>query len=174
MRNCSSEFKRALQPAIARVCRQLRREALPLFYSLNEFDICMARVSRCEDKYWGPCQATGISDAAKWLIPLRPRNVKCIRKIVVHLTHRADCSTLTDEMWMPLEGVKYLKELSYEEDEELIGEHGSYYTKQDLENDEIPGWVSNDEEDDYDGEYSDDYEWSDEENSPDEGEEDEN
>lgn len=65
----------AQQPALTRVCRQLRREALPLFYQLNH--------SRT---FLHPVDYDGISTEAvnMWLKTIGPRNTRDIRSFTVH------------------------------------------------------------------------------------------
>ena len=68
--------KACTQPAITQVCRQLRHEALPLYYELNGFMVTMR-----EDILMAKRSSKTV--LAKWLRAIGPENIKRIRKIGV-------------------------------------------------------------------------------------------
>ena len=65
------------QPNITKVCRQLRSEALPLYYQLNEFAVSLEEPTDELDGDFGEAYF------ARWLKSIGPRNFMYIRKLTV-------------------------------------------------------------------------------------------
>ncbi|KAK5127818.1 hypothetical protein LTR85_004934 [Meristemomyces frigidus] len=67
----------AAQPDITRVCRQIRQEALPMFYGLNQFDV---HIHRCDFAYF-----------IDYMDTIGEHNRKHIKIVVLQLMDRLTC-----------------------------------------------------------------------------------
>ncbi|KAK4958077.1 hypothetical protein LTR10_004502 [Elasticomyces elasticus] len=87
-----AEFRQPIyapsQPPLSRVCRQLREESLPMFYSTCEFDFRLQRFQRGYDGRTpptGPCRVTICDRMLLFLHSTLARYLACIRTIWIGL-----------------------------------------------------------------------------------------
>lgn len=66
-----------MQPAVTRVCRQIRDESLPLFYGVNVFDF---HVHRCDFDYF-----------FEWMRNIGVQNRKCVQTVRFTLKNMWSC-----------------------------------------------------------------------------------
>lgn len=69
------------QPAITKVCRQLRQETLPIYYGANEF-VIPAQVAWTQDA-WMARVRVSYPLAKRWLRAIGPDNVRLLRHVTV-------------------------------------------------------------------------------------------
>lgn len=78
-----------LQPAVTRACQQMRREALPIFYKLNDFAVCLAYSRYLHD-------TPGIKFLLSWLKAIGTKNTSNLRRLTIHYTREADKQAILD------------------------------------------------------------------------------
>ncbi|KAK5137950.1 hypothetical protein LTR08_005746 [Meristemomyces frigidus] len=97
--------KGPLQPPITKVCRQLRCEALPLYYELNEFAVSLEVLNAFGTKV----PVDGPAVVARWLKAIGPENIKHICKLVVFARKqymRRRSSNVTLQRFLDRKGVE--------------------------------------------------------------------
>ncbi|KAF2173732.1 hypothetical protein M409DRAFT_16006 [Zasmidium cellare ATCC 36951] len=111
LRPYHEQYVHGMQPAITRVSRQLRQEALPLFYQINVFAVCLARDARVRDEEWwwhspSPLDKeakhlAGVELLSNWLLAIGEKNVSNLVKITAHYTEEDQKKALLDMDLVP-------------------------------------------------------------------------
>ncbi|KAK4498070.1 hypothetical protein PRZ48_010726 [Zasmidium cellare] len=106
------EYVHGEQPAITRVSRQLRQEALPLFYHVNVFAVCLARDAHPPDpNTWYFARylenqdksVGGVELLANWLVGIGEKNVSDLAKITAHYTEEKEKEWLLELDLVPVD-----------------------------------------------------------------------
>ncbi|KAK5257078.1 hypothetical protein LTR16_001669 [Cryomyces antarcticus] len=66
------------QPALTRVCKQIREESLPVYYGLNEFS---AELLACKPRH----------NASAWLARIGNANCLMVRHLIIHVSASVEC-----------------------------------------------------------------------------------